>query len=145
MKCQMVNIHSYLKNRGVALWVNFVASVRLDDEFEAIVRLARENVTKSVGVGGSVTNDSELPVIESGAFSLQYCASRIKGTHRYGKLFIVESAINDNGAINLQHLASWTTQSLRLKHITSDSVGSALGTIGRVETASIGEGELHDL
>ena len=102
---QVVDVHLYLPNRGVALRVSLVAPMRLNQEFESFTRLPRNNVTESVGVAGSATNDSELLVIESGALSLQKCAPAIKGTQRYGELFIVEQANNSHGAIGLQKVS----------------------------------------
>ena len=105
MELQTVNVHPYLESRSIAMRVGFVAPMRLDDEFEAFVRLARENITESVGVAGNVTNDLKLLIVESGASLLPKCASRIKGTQRYGKSFTVESASNGHETIDLQNFS----------------------------------------
>lgn len=100
-KTSMANIRPYLESRSVALWVGFVAPMCLNHEFEAFVRLARENITKSVGVARNVTNDLKLLLVESGASLLPKCTSRIEGTQRYGKSFTVENASSGHETTDL--------------------------------------------
>ena len=94
--------HPYIEpGRCVVLWVNFVAPMRLNHEFEAWP--SGTAVTECVGVTvKNGTNHSELPAIQSDAGSLQNCTSRKKGMQWNGKSDTVEHASNGYGAIGLQ-------------------------------------------
>ena len=77
--------------------------MRLNHEFEVLVRLALEDITEPMGVAWNLANDLELLFVESGASLLPKCASRIKGKQRYGQSSTVENASSGHGTVDLQN------------------------------------------